>query len=85
MGKPLGVASFLRINPQDGTIEVGHLNYFPMLQRTTEATEAMFLMMRWALKMAIAGMNGSVMLSTSILAGQRKDWAFLVKVHLDRP
>ena len=48
MGKPLDVASFLRINPQDGTIEVGHLNYSPLLQRTTEATEAMFLMMRWA-------------------------------------
>ena len=48
MGKPLGVASFLRVNPQDGTIEVGHLNYSPLLQRTTEATEAMFLMMRWA-------------------------------------
>ena len=26
--------------------------------------------------MAIAGMNGSAMLSTSILAGQRKDWGF---------
>ena len=48
MGKALGVASFLRINPQDGTIEVGHLNYFPLLRKTTEATEAMFLMMRWA-------------------------------------
>ena len=27
--------------------------------------------------MAIAGMNGSAMLSTSILTGQLKDWAFL--------
>ena len=47
-GKAVGVASFLRIHPQDGTIEVGHLNYSPLLQRTTEATEAMFLMMKWA-------------------------------------
>jgi RimJ/RimL family protein N-acetyltransferase len=37
----------LRINPQDGSIEVGHINYSPLLQRTTEATEAMFLMMKW--------------------------------------
>ena len=29
-------------------IEVGHINFSPTLQRTTEATEAMFLMMRWA-------------------------------------
>ena len=47
-GKAIGVASFLLVNPQDGTIEVGHLSYSPLLQKTTEATEAMFLMMRWA-------------------------------------
>jgi len=44
----VGVASYLRINQKDGTIEVGHINFSPTLQRTTEATEAMFLMMRWA-------------------------------------
>ena len=48
MGKAADVSSFLRINPQDGMIEVGHLNYSPLLQKTTEATEAMFLIMRWA-------------------------------------
>jgi RimJ/RimL family protein N-acetyltransferase len=42
------VASFLRINPNDGSIEVGHINYSPLLQRTKEGTEAMFLMMKWA-------------------------------------
>ena len=47
-GKAVGVASYLRINPEDGSIEVGHINYSPLLQRTTAATEAMFLMMRWA-------------------------------------
>ena len=46
--RAVGVASYLRINPEDGTIEVGHINFSPTLQRTTEATEAMFLMMRWA-------------------------------------
>ena len=45
--KAIGIASFLRINPIDGSIEVGHINYSPLLQRTTEATEAMFLMMKW--------------------------------------
>ena len=47
-GKAVGVASYLRIKPADGSIEVGHINYSPLLQRTTEATEAMFLMMQWA-------------------------------------
>lgn len=46
--KAIGIASYLRINPNDGLIEVGHINYSPLLQRTTEGTEAMFLMMQWA-------------------------------------
>jgi len=46
--KPLGVASYLRIKPDIGTIEVGHINFSTLLQKTTEATEAMYLMMEWA-------------------------------------
>lgn len=45
-GKAIGIASYLRINPAMGTIEVGHINYSPVLQRTVAATEAMFLMMK---------------------------------------
>lgn len=44
-GKAVGVASFLRIDPKAGVIEVGHINYSPALQRTPAATEAMYLMM----------------------------------------
>lgn len=43
-----GVASFLRINPSAGSIEVGHINFSPSLQRTPAASEAIFLMMSWA-------------------------------------
>ncbi len=43
-----GVASYLRIAPEAGSIEVGHINFSPALQRTRAATEALFLMMRWA-------------------------------------
>jgi RimJ/RimL family protein N-acetyltransferase len=45
-GKAGGIASYLRINPDMGVIEVGHINYAPPLQRTIAATEAMFLMMK---------------------------------------
>jgi RimJ/RimL family protein N-acetyltransferase len=45
---PVRVASYLRIDPAMGVIEVGHLNYSPALQRTAAATEAMYLMMRRA-------------------------------------
>ena len=45
-GKAVGVASFLRIEPAIGVIEVGHICFSPLLQRTPAATEAMYLMMR---------------------------------------
>ena len=44
-GNAVGVASYLRIDPANGCIEVGHLAYSPLLQRTPAATEAMYLMM----------------------------------------
>lgn len=45
-GKAVGVASYLRIEPAVGVIEVGHINYAPELQKTAAATEAMYLLMR---------------------------------------
>ena len=45
-GSAVGVAAFMRIEPAVGVIEVGNLNFSPLLQRTRLATEAMFLMMR---------------------------------------
>ena len=44
-GRPQGLASYLRIEPATGVIEVGHIHLAPALQRTPAATEAMFLMM----------------------------------------
>ncbi len=43
-----GVASYLRISPMAGSIEVGHINFSPALQGTRAATDAMALMMGWA-------------------------------------
>lgn len=43
-----GFASYLRIKPASGSIEVGYIAMSPKLQRTRAATEAMFLMMKWA-------------------------------------
>ena len=47
-GKAVGLASYLRIDPAAGSIEVGHINYSPLLQRTVSAPEAMYLMMKRA-------------------------------------
>lgn len=46
--RPVGTASYLRIAPAAGSIEVGYITYSPALQRTRAATEAMYLMMKWA-------------------------------------
>ena len=45
-GKAVGIASYLRIDPANGVIEVGHINYSPRLQHKIASTEAMYLMMR---------------------------------------
>ncbi|MEM1273407.1 MAG: GNAT family protein [Pseudomonadota bacterium] len=47
-GQLAGVASFLRIAPEAGSIEVGYITFSPALQRRRAATDAMALMMRWA-------------------------------------
>jgi RimJ/RimL family protein N-acetyltransferase len=45
-GKAVGTAALMRIDPQNGVIEVGHIAYAPRLQRSPAGTEAMFLLMR---------------------------------------
>jgi RimJ/RimL family protein N-acetyltransferase len=45
-GRAKGYASYMRIEPTHGVIEVGNILLSPSLQRTTAATEAMYLMAR---------------------------------------
>lgn len=45
-GKAVGIASYLRIEPGVGVIEVGHIHFSPRMQGRPISTEAMFLMMR---------------------------------------
>src|SRR5205085_1362847 len=49
--KAVGVASYLRIAPAAGSIEVGHIHYSPRLQRSPAATEAMYLLMTTAFEL----------------------------------
>jgi RimJ/RimL family protein N-acetyltransferase len=50
-GRASGMASFLRITPADGVIEIGHIWIAPAIQRTRQATEAIFLLMREAFEL----------------------------------
>jgi RimJ/RimL family protein N-acetyltransferase len=45
-GTCAGYASYMRMEPAHGVVEVGNILMTPNLQRTTAATEAMFLMAR---------------------------------------
>jgi RimJ/RimL family protein N-acetyltransferase len=45
-GRATGTASYLRIAPEMGSIEIGFIAYSPALQRTRAGTEAMYLFMR---------------------------------------
>jgi RimJ/RimL family protein N-acetyltransferase len=44
--RPLGIASYLRITPDHGVVEIGHIWFGSPLQRTTAATEAIYLLAR---------------------------------------
>ena len=45
-GTARGMASLMRIKPEHGVIEVGHIWFAPVLQRTRQATEAIYLLAR---------------------------------------
>ena len=49
--KAVGLSAFLRISPPAGSIEVGHLKFSPLMQRTPISTEAMYLMMKHAFEL----------------------------------
>jgi len=51
MQQAVGLASYMRIDPKSGAIEIGGLKFSPLMQRTPVATEAMYLMMKRAFEL----------------------------------
>lgn len=47
-GQPVGSLALMRIEPSDGVMEVGHVHFSPLLSRKPMATEAQWLLMRYA-------------------------------------
>lgn len=47
----MGIASYLRIDPGNGSIEVGHIHFSESLKQSVAATEAMYLMMKSAFEL----------------------------------
>lgn len=50
-GKAVGTLSLMRIDPANGVVEVGFVMYTPLLQRTVQATEAHYLLMKYAFEL----------------------------------
>jgi len=44
--KAVGSMALMRIDPDNGVVEVGHVAYSPLLQRSKAGTEAMYLLIR---------------------------------------
>ena len=64
-----GMCSFLRIAPEQGTIEIGHIWFSPGLQKTASATEGLFLLMDEAM---------------SVLGYRRLEWKCNAENHASR-
>jgi RimJ/RimL family protein N-acetyltransferase len=47
-GEPRGVVSYLRMDPPNGVIEIGHIWYAPAVQRSRVTTETAYLLARHA-------------------------------------
>jgi NAD(P)H-dependent FMN reductase/RimJ/RimL family protein N-acetyltransferase len=47
-GNAAGICAYLRIAPEHGSIEIGHIHFSPELQQTRVATETQYLLMRHA-------------------------------------
>ena len=50
-GMAQGLESLMRMDPPNGVIEIGHIWLSPRLQRTRQATEAIYLMSRYAFQL----------------------------------
>jgi RimJ/RimL family protein N-acetyltransferase len=47
-GAPRGVVSYLRMDPPNGVVEIGHIWYAPAIQRSRATTETAYLLARHA-------------------------------------
>lgn len=45
--KPIGSVALMRIDPASGVLEIGHVNFSPLMQRTSASTEVIFLLLSY--------------------------------------
>jgi len=69
-GRATGTLALMRQDPANGVIEVGHVMFSPLLQRTPAATEAQFLLMHYVFD--VLGYRRYEWKCDSLNAGSRK-------------
>jgi len=76
--KPLGIASYLRIDTHNRTVEVGWLTFSEQLRRSTAATEAMYLMATHAFELGYRRYEWkcNALNAPSIAAAERLGFSF---------
>jgi RimJ/RimL family protein N-acetyltransferase len=76
--KPVGMASYLRIDTQNRTVEVGWLTFSEQLRRSAAATEAMYLMATHAFELGYRRYEWkcNALNAPSIAAAQRLGFSF---------
>jgi RimJ/RimL family protein N-acetyltransferase len=77
-GDPLGLASYLRMDPKNGSMEVGHIHFSESLKHSVAATEAMYLMMKRAFEAGYRRYEWKcdVLNAASCAAAQRLGFSF---------
>jgi len=79
-GKWGGVASYLRVAPEAGSIEVGHINFSPELQKTRAATEAMYRMMEMVFQAGYRRYE-----QAAVVKGRNRDTAWFAVIDSEWP
>ena len=46
--KAVGVAAYIRTDPANGSLEIAHINFAPVLKRSRMGSEAIYLLIRHA-------------------------------------
>ncbi|WP_343578272.1 GNAT family protein [Pseudomonas sp.] len=77
-GHAVGLLSFLRITPRDGVIEIGHIAFGRVMQRTPGSTEAVYLLARLSFELGYRRLEWkcNALNARSMRAAQRLGFTF---------
>ena len=76
--RAVGVGALACLNPADGSIELGHLCFTPLMQRSTKSSEAVMMMIRTGFELGYRRVvwRSQVLNAASVSAGKRFGFKF---------